>query len=1050
MAGGTLTVIRRFAEILNVINNNEMYANENSDRVKNAKAFMENKIKKAQELITDQKALEAYIAFEKNRFEMIKNSSLDVANENIRKDGKILNMVSEAEALTDYYDFRNEEWEHYKPVEESDYTTLIGFAHYIPRVSPLSTYKENYIFKKDYFNIPYISEEKTPILLYADSDRDTTGSVCEVFCNIAMRWLRDMENKTAHVIVIDPVNRGTHLGNMMKLIGNNDLDICRYYKNEDEISAELIKLTDYVDEVCAILTKEGYNNIYEYNEANGEKKIPYKMLIINDYPVGLKQEGLRNLNIIISKARQCGVSVLISHKSKDAMSTGNYDNTAQTTYEEYIDKFLKIQYVDNNAYIIIKGKQYEFENLDAPVSTEFINEMREEFSKRPVIKSDFTQFFDKDYIEMYREISGSSANGISIPFAVDESGEQVMLNLDSDTSTFGFISGIPGSGKTTLLHMIINSAMMNYSPEELELWLIDYKSTEFRSYATVNQAPHIRYIIADDSDEISYDFIRLLKEEYKRRKNLFNEAGVNKFSAYRAAGYKLSRLLVIVDESHRLAEAAQMDGNCQKDIHDLYAEVRAVGINILLSDQYESSSFKGFTPETKESVSVRIAMKSSKEQIQATLGLEYNSVHFTDKLKEDIANTSIGSQGMLIYKKEEHYPDGRNEVNFIAAKSIYMNESSKNDIISRIKEIDSSYTKVQDYYLGGDRVPMDMSKIQDFEKVNPVMDDKDRFYVGTPQGIQYGFYMNVDNAESENVLIAGTDKELKAAILKSIIASGVRNGYKIVLLGWQKTAFYKQYKDIFESNSDKNIESISKYVDICKYICMETVKIENLMDSYDDDDEDEDEENSDTKTIVIIPELEELWKKFKGDGRRRRDVISAYTGETAKEAANTVNTSANDVKKEFEDMPEEFYQLLQMGMEAGLADTQDYENLSKKESESTDEKTDNNQNTADGTEDKGNKIPGYNATEDLEKLITIGHSNKLHMVCMIDSGMFAKQQRFFENSFNHRIAVPNMIEASSVIAHPRALTALVDKNETNKAIYEYMGGRAQIFRPYIF
>ena len=43
----------------------------------------------------------------------------------------------------------------------------------------------------------------------------------------------------------------------------------------------------------------------------------------------------------------------------------------------------------------------------------------------------------------------------------------------------GLICGGTGSGKSSLLHMLISSIVMNYTPEDVEIWLSDYKITEF-------------------------------------------------------------------------------------------------------------------------------------------------------------------------------------------------------------------------------------------------------------------------------------------------------------------------------------------------------------------------------------------------------------------------------------------------------------------------------------------------------------------------------------------------------------------------------------------
>ena len=54
------------------------------------------------------------------------------------------------------------------------------------------------------------------------------------------------------------------------------------------------------------------------------------------------------------------------------------------------------------------------------------------------------------------------------------------------------IAGKTGSGKSTLLHALITNGALRYSPDELELYLIDFKKgVEFKVYATM-ELPHAR------------------------------------------------------------------------------------------------------------------------------------------------------------------------------------------------------------------------------------------------------------------------------------------------------------------------------------------------------------------------------------------------------------------------------------------------------------------------------------------------------------------------------------------------------------------------------
>ena len=58
-----------------------------------------------------------------------------------------------------------------------------------------------------------------------------------------------------------------------------------------------------------------------------------------------------------------------------------------------------------------------------------------------------------------------------------------ILSLDFENSNFAtFICGASRSGKSTLLHTIITGLIKNNHPDDIEMWLIDFKMTEFSRY----------------------------------------------------------------------------------------------------------------------------------------------------------------------------------------------------------------------------------------------------------------------------------------------------------------------------------------------------------------------------------------------------------------------------------------------------------------------------------------------------------------------------------------------------------------------------------------
>ena len=138
------------------------------------------------------------------------------------------------------------------------------------------------------------------------------------------------------------------------------------------------------------------------------------------------------------------------------------------------------------------------------------------FNPQPTQKTmlDFCELYASKYAEVTSSIlpitkvipenawfSGDSSSLFSVPIGKDENGTIQYLEfgdpVSKGTSHHALVTGSLGSGKSTLLHTIIMSTLVAYSPDEINLYLLDFKSgTEFQVYAN-HKIPHIKVIALD-------------------------------------------------------------------------------------------------------------------------------------------------------------------------------------------------------------------------------------------------------------------------------------------------------------------------------------------------------------------------------------------------------------------------------------------------------------------------------------------------------------------------------------------------------------------------
>ncbi len=130
---------------------------------------------------------------------------------------------------------------------------------------------------------------------------------------------------------------------------------------------------------------------------------------------------------------------------------------------------------------------------------------------------------------------------------IDDPVNQSQYPLVFDFTKDGHIAvfGAPGTGKTTLLQTVVMSLIWNYSPEDVNIYLMDFGGWNMGIF---RQFPHVGGI-ANDNEEIKIEkLIQLLERKLVERKEKFSDIGVGSCQAYRqATGEKIPDIVLILD-----------------------------------------------------------------------------------------------------------------------------------------------------------------------------------------------------------------------------------------------------------------------------------------------------------------------------------------------------------------------------------------------------------------------------------------------------------------------------------------------------------------------
>lgn len=125
--------------------------------------------------------------------------------------------------------------------------------------------------------------------------------------------------------------------------------------------------------------------------------------------------------------------------------------------------------------------------------------------------------------------------------ATQSQGVQLM-----DLSSFGHfgIYGAPGTGKTNLLKTIVLSLGLCYSPEDVNIYILDCGGW---SMSVFERMPHVGGVALDQEEEKFLKLQRLITGEFESRKRIFLQNAVSSLEAYRDSGGKLPAIIIAID-----------------------------------------------------------------------------------------------------------------------------------------------------------------------------------------------------------------------------------------------------------------------------------------------------------------------------------------------------------------------------------------------------------------------------------------------------------------------------------------------------------------------
>jgi len=183
----------------------------------------------------------------------------------------------------------------------------------------------------------------------------------------------------------------------------------------------------------------------------------------------------------------------------------------------------------------------------------------------------------------------SSGNGLRA--VVGRAGRDPVICAFDDQTPHWLVGGRTGAGKTVFLLNVLYGLAARYSPDELALYLLDFKEgVSFTEFVPTDHdpswIPHARAVGIESDREYGVAVLRELRRELNRRAAALKRHGVTKLADLPRGGRPTPRIVAVIDEFHVLF--AGNDAVAREAVtllEELARKGRSYGIHLVLASQ---------------------------------------------------------------------------------------------------------------------------------------------------------------------------------------------------------------------------------------------------------------------------------------------------------------------------------------------------------------------------------------------------------------------------------------------------------------------------------
>ncbi|GAA9002275.1 FtsK/SpoIIIE domain-containing protein [Helicobacter pylori] len=450
-----------------------------------------------------------------------------------------------------------------------------------------------------------------PKSLYIEHEKDG-----QFLREMLMRLLSSVPLVQLEVILIDALSLGG-IFNLARRLLNKDNDFIyqrRILTESKEIEEALKHLYEYL-KVNLQEKLAGYRDFAHYNEEK-EDRLPLKALFLSGVDA-LSQNALYYLEKIMRFGSKNRVLSFVNLESEK-------NNQSAEDLKRYAEFFK-----DRTSFECLKYLSVEVINdqgIQSQHMKDFADKIKAYYEKKKAVKREL-----KDLQKDEKFWTESSQFKVSVPVGWDINHKEVCFEI-GNAQNHTLICDHSGSGKSNFLHVLIQNLAFYYAPNEVQLFLLDYKEgVEFNAYVADPTLEHARLVSVASSVGFGMSFLSWLCDEIKKRSELFKQFNVKDLSDYRKHE-KMARLIVVIDEFQVLFSDNKSTKAVEGHLNTLLKKGRSYGVHLVLATQ----TMRGGEIDS-----------SIKAQIANRIALPMDAEDSTKILDDDVACELVRPEGIF-------------------------------------------------------------------------------------------------------------------------------------------------------------------------------------------------------------------------------------------------------------------------------------------------------------------------------------------------------------------------------------------------------------------